>query len=451
MASPVGKHRVCRLHRNGFDAPPTPRRARTARRGVISATTALLLLAAVAPAVAVSAPQLRAALRKASLLGIGHVVGVSESDFGRVQIVDVVLEKQLKPVAPENYTPRTVRVVSITDQAGAARVEEGQHGALFLSPLQRNTYLNEHVGTEDAFRFVAGRESWLTAPADQLPLITRPISYLVESASARKKHKNNESRGSRERKFVFSLIKAPHPLLVSDGIASLSSLPALAEALTDDEIATMGAVLNNTDLPLATRERLISEITTNKLRKMINTLRSVKDPNLQHHAWVALRKLGVPPEQAFLEEQLDNDTPAIRIAAVRELLSEGTAEAVHSVSRKALHDESREVRLETIKALGESGIDDAVVPLEKTFVINDLETRQASARALIALGGDSAADALFRLSFVGPLESQRFAVIALLSLGVGHDDARVRNIKKRHSDEKITEILEHGLTLGHSH
>ncbi len=428
-----------------------PRCAALVRRGALLALSLGALCVAPRASVALDAPHLRASLRSATLVGVGRVESVSEADYGRVRIVEISLDRQLKPVAPKDAPARTVRVVSITDEPGAARAEQGQRGVLFAIPLQRNSYIDQHVETGDAFAFSGGRDGWLTVADAALPQLTGPIVHLVETARSGARGESPAKRKQKARSFVFSLLDAPHSLLVADGIDSLSSVAGLRGTLTPAEVAVIASVLDDRKHPRAARERLIDSIVTNDLRGAMGVLREVGDPELRRHAWQALRKMGEPVEVEVLTEQLGHDDPHVRIAAARELLASDADDAISVVSATALRDRSREVRLDTIEALGETGKAEAVSPLEKVFTGDDLELRQASARALTAIGGEPAADSFHRLAFAGPIESQRFAVLALLSLGVARDDTRVRAIAERHTDEKIVDMIEHGLKLGHSH
>ncbi len=54
---------------------------------------------------------------------------------------------------------------------------------------------------------------------------------------------------------------------------------------------------------------------------------------------------------------------------------------------------------------------EALPPLERAFGENGGEVQQTAARAILAVGGQPAADTFGRLAFSGPIEAQRYAVV----------------------------------------
>jgi hypothetical protein len=388
-------------------------------------------------------------MRRASLVGVGRIVAIEDFDHGRIRVHDVAIDKELKPGTSESA--RTGRVVSITDQPGGAVAESGSSGVAFLQPLRRNSYLDKHLTTTHGlYEFVDGRDGWLQAgDAAALAAIAAPIEAMVEQS--RVATSDLAVRAQQHRALVFALLGAPHPLLADDGIAGLPSIADLNRSLSEAEIGVVTAALPDAALPLSSRQRLIEEIAALDLRQLIGALQGLQEPALQRTAWEALRKLGAPVSEDSLRERLASDQALVRSAAARELLAAQPLDAIPVVATTVLRDRDKQVRLDAIEALGETGLPQAVPPLEGVFVGDDIEDRQASARALSAIGGDVAVAAFQRLAFVGPVDAQRYAVVFLLSLGIDRDDPRVRDIAKRHTDEKITEMLEHGVELGHSH
>ncbi len=420
-------------------------------------TTTLLALAGVAltalilaPEVEAShAPRVRELIRRASLIGVGRIAATEDFDHGRIRVHDVVLEQELKP--GESTSARTVRAVSITDQPGGAVAEAHVVGVAFLQPLRRNSYLDQNLtATQGLYEFVDGRDGWLQASdSSSLDAMRAPIEAIVKQSRA--PAAGIAQRGQLVRAVAFGLLSAPHPLLAKDGIDSLSSIANLAGSLTESESGILAAALANSALPVPTRTALIDEIAALDLRQLVGPLQELSEPKLRLAALAALRKLGAPASEKSLRQLLASEEPLVRSAAARELLATEASEAIPLVAGSLLRDANKEVRLDTIEALGETRSPEAVTPLEGVFAGEDIEERQASARALREIGGEVAAEALHRLAFAGSVDSQRYAVIVLLSLGVGTDDRRVRDIAKRHTDEKITEMLEHGLELGHHH
>lgn len=397
---------------------------------------------------AASAPTVSDLLRGATLVGIGRVTGAAELDHGRIRIHDLVIDDELKP--GEREGARTVRVVSITDEPGAALIEPGSAGVAFVRPLRRNSYLDAQLESGAMYQFVEQRAGWLQSAApEQLTAIAAPIQQLIDSS--RNPGRDAATRQAGRRALVFAMLAAPHPLLIANGVADLSAVPELASSLSSAEAATLTTVLNDTALPTELRTSLIAEIGALGLRAMVESLQQIREPALQEATWAALRQLGAPVADEELRDRLAATDPGVRLAAASELLKRDGAAAVPLVSSTILRDPDPQVRLGVIEALGATGSAAAVPPLEIVFAGDDVEERQATARALREIGGDPAIEALHRLAFKGSIDAQRYAVIVLMTLNVPRDDARVQDIARRHKDREIQTMLEHGLEAGHGH
>ncbi len=404
----------------------------------------------IAPAKAVDAPRLRQLIRRAQVVGVGRITAIEDLDFGRLRVYELLIEKELKPGKTEE--PSKIRVVSLTDEPGAASAKLDGVGVAFVQPLRRNSYFDRHLADPiGLYEFTEKRDGWLEAAETRdLAAIATPIETLV--GQSRKPAKDAKTKGVHRRALVFALLSAPHPLLVDDGIASLSTVPGLAGSLTETEAGIITSALHTTSLPMSARKKLIAEIAALKLKELVGALQDIREPALQEATWTALRKMGVPVSEQALRERLADEAPETRLAAARELLARDPKSFIPLVASTALRDRNQEVRLGAIEALGDTESADAVAPLETVFAGTDDTERQASARALRKIGGDAAVNALHRLAFAGSIDSQRYAVLVLLSLEVERDDPRVRDIAARHKDEKVAEMLDgHGFELGHSH
>ncbi len=380
---------------------------------------------------------------------MGRITSVEDLDLGRIRVHHFLVERELKPGKVTD--PYTIEIVSMADEPGAASSETGRSGIAFVKSLRRNSYLDSHLtGTGVRYEFTKKRDGWIEAgEARQLDAITAPVETLI--GQSRTPSKDPAARGKSRRALVFSLLSAPHPLLADDGIASLSTIPGLSESLTDLEAGMITSTLHTPFLPPSARMKLIGEIAALNLKQLAGALRDLQEPALQESAWVALRNLGEPIAEDDLRGRLAATEPDTRLAAARELLARNPSMAIPLIAGTALRDRDKKVRLGAIEALGETKSAEAASPLEGVFVGKDIDERQASARALREIGGDAAANAFHRLAFTGPVEAQRYAVVGLLSLNVGRDDRRVRDIAARHKDGKVIEMLEHGIELGHSH
>ena len=317
---------------------------------------------------------------------------------------------------------------------------------------ERRTSTGHLSHPQGMYRFAGRRDGWIEASEErQLPAIVAPVRTLIDQS--RKPPAGPAERSKGRRSLAFALLSAPHPLLVDDGIASLSTVPNLANSLTDLEVGIITSTLHAPSVPVGERRKLIGEIADLSLRRLIPALRDLEEPDLQESAWAALRRMNAPISEDDLRKRLAAESPETRIAATRELLAREPETAIPLIADTALRDRDADVRLGAIEALGETESQSAaIVPLEGVFAGDDPTERQAAARALRQIGGEASADALHRLAFTGSPESQRYAVFVLLSMQVGMDDPRVRDIASRHQDAKINELLsDHGIELGHSH
>lgn len=68
-------------------------------------------------------------------------------------------------------------------------------------------------------------------------------------------------------------------------------------------------------------------------------------------------------------------------------------------------------------------------------------------RAILAVGGEPTVDALGRLAFEGPIKSQRYAVILLMTLSGPYKEATLQRIGQTHSDEQIRDLVASGFPI----
>ena len=406
----------------------------------------LVVCAFAAPARALDAPRLRSFLAKASWVVSGATTEVSEYDDGRLAVAHLAVGAVLQQRGGD--PPMAVDVIEMRDLPRTDVFAAGTRGIAFLRPAKRNSYLAAHLRGTAYTELADARLAWLVADSEEdLRAMNEIVAALV--ASRKGAVTDPAQRAEATRKLVFRLVAARHPLLVEDGADSLTSIAGLAGSLSTAEQGHLEATLRRDDLPLRVRERLIAAVAEADLRQLVPALQAVSAPQLQEASWKALRKLGAPLTDEALDRRLQDPRAATRIAALREILERDPTAGVARIAPLALADADRSVRLAAVDALGASRRSEAIPPLETIFAGEDIELRQASARALLAIGGEPAAEAFYRMAFKGPIDAQRYAVLGLLSLGVGKDDPRVRRIEETHSDEKIVEMLKHGLKHGH--
>jgi hypothetical protein len=92
-----------------------------------------------------------------------------------------------------------------------------------------------------------------------------------------------------------------------------------------------------------------------------------------------------------------------------------------------------------------------VPTLSRTFGENLREVRQASGRALIAIGGPAASDAFVNIALHGAdAEARKYAAL-LLVVSTGKDSPPVQRVLASNPPGEVRNVIEHGLELRHVH
>jgi len=173
-------------------------------------------------------------------------------------------------------------------------------------------------------------------------------------------------------------------------------------------------------------------------------------PPVAEAAWKALDALGAPPPEESLTSRMADPSASVRAAAVRELLRREGVAAVSQVAPVAVQDPDLSVRRAAVDALGALGKPEALPPLERVFIDSPTDLQQATGRAILAVGGPAAVDAFGRLAFTGPIPSQRYAVVLLMTMPDPHKQEVLDRIEQTHSDEDIRDLIAKGLPY-HEH
>jgi len=167
-------------------------------------------------------------------------------------------------------------------------------------------------------------------------------------------------------------------------------------------------------------------------------------------SWDALRSLGAPPSASEISRYATSDDPTVRAVAAPALLAAGGADAVPQVERLALTDPDLAVRTAATKALGAAKPPDGLAALARIYE-ERADGRQTAGNAIVAWGGDEAADTLARLAFAPPPEGQKLAVTLLFAMGRRQDDPRIVRIRTTHPDPSVREFVTHGPDFGSHH
>ncbi len=389
-------------------------------------------------------------LRQARLVVAGTVTRSASFDAGRVVVAYVRPDRVLKGDAG----PGEVAVVEEHDRPSSATLlPAGEPVVAFLVRAPRTSSLVRALPPGPAYWTpVAGRMGVLASPSaetirEAAGLVARWVELATDSGDP-------AARGDRMRVLAFDEVAAQHPVVVEDGAGAVAALPDLAGTLTETERHRLEAALARRDLPARVRVALVRTVAAQRLVVLVPALRALDraPPEVLAATWDALRQLGAPPTPQELAPFVASPDPAVRIVAVPALLVAAGGSAVPQVERLALSDPDPSVCAAAATALGTVKPPGGLAALERIYVRTASEAvRQAAGNAIVAWGGDEAADALARLAFDAPPEAQKWAVTLLFALGRRQDDPRIARIRTTHPDPSVREFVEHGFDLGSHH
>lgn len=417
-----------------------PRSASRPRRAI-----ALLLVASLSTASAAAAapaPRLRALLKTARTAVAGAVTATTSYDDDRVAVVELNATTVFKgkPGTP----PIRVSLVELHEGSKLPPLTSGMQGLAFLRPAPLTTYLERTLPpgryeqlVPEYGAFVAAADA---ADAARQVAIMQRVVRIASGATL---------PASEARQLTFDLLAADSPVLVEDGAAGLADLGRDA-TLTEPETNMLRTALLRKNLPDRVRIALIKAVAAAHLAAMVATLREIESPPpVMEAAWRALDALGAGATEDELKDRLASAEASTRTAAAREMLQRSGADAVTAVSALAVKDSDPQVRLAVIEALG--GLKDpAALPvLEQAFVDPSDTQRKAAARGIRAVGGQQAVDTLGRLAVNGPVESQRYAVVVLMTLDAPGKQQVLDHLAKTHPDAKTRDLIEHGFPVHH--
>lgn len=414
----------------------------------LPAAAALLaaVFLAVAPADAAEpvAPRLRSLLGAARLVAAGQVTASTPYDDDRVAVVAFAAEKVLKQSAP-GPAPAQLGIVELHEGPTRSPLTAGMRGIAFLRPAARTTYLAKTLPQGTYHELVPEYGAFVAAssPAE----LEREVDILSRLLLAAR---GEVMTPAQTRRLTFDLLRAESPVLVEDATPGLAGLDGATE-LSAEELETIRKTLGRSDLNERIRVGLIEAVGAAGLRQAIPVLQAIESPPpLAEAAWKALAQLGAPVPEERLEARIADRDPSVRAAAVREKLRRDGAAAVSQVAPVAIQDPDPTVRRAAVDALGQLGTPEALPPLERVFADSSGDLLQASARAILGIGGRPAIDAFGRLAYVGTPTSQRYAIVLLMTIDDPHKTEVLDRIKENPPDEQIRELLEHGLPV-HDH
>jgi HEAT repeat protein len=222
--------------------------------------------------------------------------------------------------------------------------------------------------------------------------------------------------------------------------------------LAPEEIAPFGRVLATRAVSPVTRTGLAQLAGERGWKEAVPALRAAETetPPLFDAVLMARAHLGAPPDREEFARYLGAKDPTMRAAALRALAATSDP-AIGEIGHYATADPDLGVRVAAIDALGSTKRTAAVPTLSRTLATSDRAVRQASGRALLAIGGPAANDAFVDLARHGSdTETRKYAAL-LLVLSNGRDSPPVQKLLAADPSGDVRNVIEHGLHSTHTH
>lgn len=389
---------------------------------------------------AAMAPRLRALLKASRTAVAGTVTGSTSYDDDRVAVVAFDATTVFRG---KGQPPLKLSLIELHEGSNAPPLSAGTQGLAFLRPAGMTSYLQRTVPAGQYEELLPEYGAFIRAAdaadaARQVAIMQRVLRAASGSAVS----------DADARQLTFDLLASDSPVLVEDGAAGVADLKS-DTALSSTESSTLSAALLRKNLPDRVRIALIDAVVNAKLTPMVETLQRIDSPPpVMEAAWKALDALGSGASAEEMRRRLASTEPSTRVAAAREMLNRSGTAALGDVTAIAVRDPDPKVRVEVVEAIGALK-DPATLPtLEQAFVDPDITQRQAAARAILAVGGAPAVAALARLAHQGPGDSQRFAVVALMTIDDPAAKASLAELAKTHPDPQTRDLIEHGFPKG---
>jgi hypothetical protein len=381
-----------------------------------------------------------------SMLVVDGVVTRTESlDDDRLRVYHVLPGRPVKGDAGGTDVA-VVEMRSATSRPGL--LADGVRALLLLRPTPPLSYLAERVGPGPHFALTGGRDGVVPIANDaERATVDRT---LAEGARIATLTDDAEARAAR-RSLAFAELETGHARLAADALVELRRLFDVT-ALTADEAAILTRVLRSRAVAATTRASLIQLVGERTWKDALPAIRGAdaETPQILQAILAARARLGAPADTKELKAYLDAKDPAVRAAAIR-ALADRPEPAIGELGRFATADKDIHVRVAAIEALGAAKKPSAVPTLSQTFAEPTREVRQASGRALLAIGGPAASDALLGLALKGADADTRKYAALLLVVSTGRDSPAVQRLMASNPSGEVREVVEHGLKWQHSH
>jgi HEAT repeat protein len=339
----------------------------------------------------------------------------------------------------------------VVDTSAAAQrlplLTEGQRAVLLLKPAPDHSYLRQNLPPGDYYETVAGRDGVMLVGAEgDVEAIERALADGAASAAL-----DGAQADAARRKLAFAELASGNPRLTADALAELRDLGAFAP-LSPDEIATLQRTLRDRRIDASTRAGLMTLLGERKVGGAVEALAGAEAevPYVLEALVRARSALGAPATAKDLAGELSSSDPQVRAAAVRGLAGSADAQALDQHSRYATLDPSVDVRVAAVETLGERKRADALPLLGRTFSGDDVRVRQASARAMMAIGGPEVESTLGSLALQAPSPEARHYAALVLIMTAGRNSLAVRRLAASQPDPEIVKMIEEGVEV-HDH
>jgi HEAT repeat protein len=378
---------------------------------------------------------LRVLAGNAQAVFVGTVIRTESYDEDRLRVHRLRVERVLRGRLDEAEP-------GLVDMRGATQrpslLSDGERVVVLVRPAPDLSYLRQHLPAGGYVAPVSGRDGVVpvTAEAD-VDAVDAAIA--ARTAAAR-------------RRLAFGRLGSGHGRLAADGLLELRAVEEL-HPLSAAEREVLGRTLRDVRVPAITRVGVLDLLAERNAREALpEVLAAATDTPAVLDAVLTVRaRLGAPAGRKDLTAYLDSSDAGVRAAALRALALLDDPAALGDVGRHATTDTDVAVRVAAIDALGATKRPDVVPVLSRTFASTEREVQQASARAMIAVGGQAVDDALVALALGdGSVETKTYAALILVTTR-GRDHPAVRRVEAGNPGPEVVELLEHGLEFRHSH
>ena len=383
---------------------------------------------------------------QSTLIVEGVVARTASLDDGRLLVSAVQVTRTVEGHA-DGAEVAVLELRGATTRPGL--LPDAMRAVVLLQPPPALSYLSQQL-PDAGVRYVltGGRDGIIPIANDAEAELVR--TTLAEALRIARITDETEAHTA-DRALALTEMRTGQARLEADALVRLRRLNEVT-SLTADEQRALADLLAKPTVPAATRVGFVRLAADRGWKDAVPALRaaSVESAEMLDAVLAARARLGAPADKAELRRYLDAKDPAVQAAAIRALAALPDS-AVGDLGRYATSDKAVGVRVAAIEALGATKQAAAIPTLSQTFGEPTREVRQASGRALLAIGGDAANDAFINLALHGgDADTRKYAAVLLL-VSTGKDSPAVQRLMASNPGGEVRDIVEHGLQWQHSH